>query len=81
MLEETSLFYSYYFESHVNTRNRRVSRNDDGGESSANPPISIFNYPGRHEGASAYRFLDDEERDVIHSYVLCNCPEVDDFYK
>lgn len=77
LLEETSIFCSHYFESHVQSRSRRVPRNDDGGVSSEFPPISIFNHPGRPQGTSKKRFITDEERTEIQCYVLLNCPLVD----
>ena len=41
--KETSNFYSYYFESHVQFRRTKVGRNDDGGESSIKATLLVFN--------------------------------------
>lgn len=81
LLEETALFCSHYFESYVQTQNRRVPRNDDGGVSVEHPPLSIFNHPGRPQGTCKNRFLTDEERIEIQRYVLLNCPLVDPIYR
>ena len=44
--KETSNFCSYYFEPHVQSRRTRVGRNANGGESSVEPTLSIFNKLG-----------------------------------
>jgi len=41
IIEETTTFYSYYFETHIHSRRTRVQRNDDGCEADN---ISIFNH-------------------------------------
>ena len=48
--KETSNFCLYYFQPHVQFRRTRVSQNDDGGESSIEPTLSIFNQPGHAIG-------------------------------
>ena len=50
ILKETSNFCSYYFEPHVQSRRTRVGRNDDGGESSIEPTLLVFNQSGRAIG-------------------------------
>lgn len=54
----------------------RVPRNDDGGVSYVNPPLSIFNYPGRPYGKCTTSFINDKEMKAAHLYILLNCPEV-----
>ena len=44
--KETSNFCFYYFEPYIQSRRTRVTRNDDGGESSIEPTLSVFNQPG-----------------------------------
>ena len=48
--KEISNFCSYYFELHVQSRRTRVGRNDDGGKSSIEPILSVFNKPGHAAG-------------------------------
>lgn len=82
LLEEMSTFASYYYPPNVPSRRTRVPRNDDGGEgSSMNPPLSIFNYPGRPLGKCINSTLDDKEMKVMHLYILLNCPEVEPYLK
>lgn len=59
-----------------------MPRNDDGGEgSSANVPLSIFNYPGRPIGKGVTSTLEDREMKAAHLYILLNCPEVVPYLK
>ncbi|XP_047326651.1 uncharacterized protein LOC124930343 [Impatiens glandulifera] len=81
ILQEISMFASYYFESNVQCKRRIPQRNTEGSLNNKEPPISIFNYLGRSSGASTKRFLDSQEALVAHTYVLLNCPEVDPYYK
>jgi hypothetical protein len=76
LLEEMSTFASYYYPPDIPSRRTRVPRNDDGGESSVNPPFSIFNYPGRHFGKCTISTLQYKEMKAAHLYILLNCPEV-----
>ena len=46
ILKETSNFYSYYFEPHVQSKRTRVGWNDDSGESSIKLTLSVFNQLG-----------------------------------
>ena len=46
IVEEISIFISYYFEPHLRTRINRVPRYDDGSEVSSSENLSIFSNPG-----------------------------------
>ena len=48
--KETSKFYSYYFEPHVQSRRTKVGRNEDGGKSSIQPTLSVFDQPHHASG-------------------------------
>ena len=43
--KETSNFYFYYFEPHVQSRRTKVGQNDDGVEISIQLILSVFNQP------------------------------------
>ncbi|XP_057444296.1 uncharacterized protein LOC130736486 [Lotus japonicus] len=75
LLEEMSTFASYYYPTDVPSRRTRVPRNDGEG-SSENPPLSIFNHPGRSYGKCITSTLNDKEMEAGHLYILLNCPEV-----
>lgn len=76
-LEEMSTLGSYYHPADIPSRRTRMPRNDDGGEDfSVNPPVSIFNYPGRPFGKRTNFNLTDREMKAAHLYVLLNCLEV-----
>ncbi|CAH9142220.1 unnamed protein product [Cuscuta epithymum] len=79
--EEISTFASYYFESHVRCKQRRVGRNDDGGGTTSKGAFSIFNYPGRGSGKKHHRFVVGEELRIAQTYILVNCPEVDPYLR
>ena len=82
LLEEMSTFASYYHPPDILSRRTRLPRNDDGREgSSMNPPLSIFNYPGRPLGKCITSTLDDREIKAAHLYILLNCPEVVPYLK
>ena len=84
LVEEASLFFSYYFEEHVHTRHRRVSRNNDVcGENwdENEQTLSIFKYHGRAFGQATSRQLSMEEFHAAHAYILLNCSEVDPYNK
>ena len=84
LVEEASLFCSYYFKEHVHTRHRRVPRNNDVcGENwdENEETLSIFNYPGRAFGQATSRKLSMEEFHAAHAYILLNCSEVDPYNK
>ena len=77
LVEEASTFCSHYFEQHIETRHRKVPRNDSsGGGESFEGNISIFSHPGRAHGCFKTRHLDDREYMAAHNYVLFNCSEV-----
>lgn len=76
LLEESTTFASYYHPLDILSRRTRVLRNDDGGESSMNPPLSIFNYRGHPYGKCTTSFINDKEMKAAHLYILLNCPEV-----
>ena len=79
LVQETSTFCSFYFDSHVveqqsSMKRNAVNRTYDG----VNPyDLSIFTFPGRTSGKAIRRQLTDEEYHLIQSYVLLNCPEVE----
>ena len=50
ILKETSNFCCYYFELHIQFRRIRVGQSDDGGESSIELTLSVFNQPGHAAG-------------------------------
>ncbi|XP_074356714.1 uncharacterized protein LOC141696477 [Apium graveolens] len=77
LVEEASTFCSHYFKQHVQTKHRKVPRNDSsGGGESFGGNISIFSHPGRSHGSVITRYLDDREYMAAHNYILFNCPEV-----
>ncbi|KAJ8761275.1 hypothetical protein K2173_001331 [Erythroxylum novogranatense] len=77
LVEEASTFCGHYFEPHVNTRARKVPRNDDGGRTShADGTLSIFSYAGRTYGRATRRMLTEEELEAAHGYIVLNCEEV-----
>jgi hypothetical protein len=45
IVEEISIFISYYFKPHLKMRINRVSRHDDGGEMSSSGNVSVFSNP------------------------------------
>ena len=84
LVEEASLFCSYYFEEHVHTRHRRVPRNNDVyGENweENEETLSIFKYPRRAFGQATSRKLSLEEFHAAHAYIMLNCSEVDPYNK
>ena len=65
LLHEASIFWSYYFENGVSTRNRKFPRNDDGGgdeqsNDDDNETLDIFSYPSRNYVKLKTRMLYDE---------------------
>ena len=80
LVEETSTFASYYYPPDTPSRRTRLPRNDDGGDGfSTNPPLSIFNYPGRPSGKHSCTIMEEKEIEAAKLYVLLNCPEVEPF--
>ena len=49
ILKEISNFYSYYCEPYIQSKRTRIG-NDDGGESSNELVLSVFNQPGHAIG-------------------------------
>jgi len=77
LVQETSQFCSYYFESHVQIMRNKVSRNDDGSENEeVDQTSTIFNNLGRYSGTSSCRYLNKKELEAAHLHVLLNCEEV-----
>ena len=82
LIEEASTFCSYYFEPHVHTRRRKVSRNDDGGNVDfVEGNLSVFTYPGRAYDTCKRRPLDYQEYKAAQSYIILNCAEVQPYVK
>ena len=76
LVEEDSLFCSYYFEEHVHTGHRRVPRNNNVcGENwdENEETLSIFKYPGQAFGQATSWQLSMEEFHAAHAYILLNC--------
>ena len=85
LVEEASVFCSYYFEDHVQTKTRAVPRNYEGGGDyipSDDPlNLSIFKYSGRPLGHSRTRHMTEQEYKAAHSYILLNCEEVEPYVR
>lgn len=82
LVEEASLFCFYYFEDHVTIRHINVPHNYDGrGDVRDDHPdnLSIFKHVGRPLEKVSRRFLEDEEYNATHIYVLLNCSEVEPY--
>ena len=81
VVQETSTFCSYYFNSHATSNQMDVTRNVscelpagvDAGD------LSIFTFPGRTLGKANWRMLTDNEYHLIQTYILMNCEEVQPF--
>ncbi|XP_056161784.1 uncharacterized protein LOC130135923 [Syzygium oleosum] len=81
IVEEVTIFASYYFEPHVQCKRRRAGRNDKGPIDPNCKSFSIFNYLDRPSGACQFRCLTGEERQAGHTYILLNCPEVEPYFQ
>jgi hypothetical protein len=83
IVEEISIFVSYYFKPHLRTRINRVPWHDDRGEVSSSGNLSIFPNPGRPTPKNAVRgrYLSEIEFRQAHNYVLFNCDELRPFIK
>ncbi|KAL3522739.1 hypothetical protein ACH5RR_015573 [Cinchona calisaya] len=78
--QETSYFYSYFFESHVQCNSKRTGRNEiDGFDATMPPTLSVSNEPGRPTGKSKQRFLTNQKMVTAALDVLLNCDEVKPF--
>ena len=81
-MEETSNFFSYYFEHQVYTKSRIVPCNDDGCDvEEAEGTISIFKHLGRAFGRMKKMRLSDIEYVVAQTYILLNCDEIQPYIK
>ncbi|XP_057999181.1 uncharacterized protein LOC131178003 [Hevea brasiliensis] len=78
LVEEASSFCAHYFEPHVNTRHRKVPRNDDTVEHMDEHPgnLSIFTHSGRPLGKGKVRYLTEQEFQAAQMYILLNYIEV-----
>lgn len=76
--EETSQFASYYFAPEVQTKSRKPSRHDDGGQRPVYPVDvpNIFSQIGRLCGRGKNRRLTEQEQLHLHKYILANCEEI-----
>ncbi|XP_013588715.1 PREDICTED: uncharacterized protein LOC106296987 [Brassica oleracea var. oleracea] len=76
--EETSQFAAYYFAPEVQTKSRKPSRHDDGGQRTVYPVEvpTIFSQIGRVSGKGKGRRLTEQEHMHLHKYILANCEEV-----
>ena len=54
---------------------------NDGEGSSAYPPLSIFNHPGRGYGKCITATLDERDMKAAHLHILLNCDEVKPYIK
>jgi hypothetical protein len=81
IVEEISIFISYYFEPHLRKRINRVPPHDDGGEVPFSGNLSIFSNTGRPTPKNAIRgrYLSEIEFKQAHNYVLFNCDELRPF--
>jgi hypothetical protein len=70
IVEEISIFISYYFEPHLRTRIYHVPRHDDGGEVSSNGNLSIFSNPRLPTPKNVIngRYLSEIEFRQVHNY-------------
>lgn len=70
-----SYFSEYYFEPHIETKNRKANRYDDG-EAPYYPVTDvpdIFTQIGRVGGKPKEVWLDKDDHHIAHTYVLMNC--------
>ncbi|KAL0430581.1 UNVERIFIED_CONTAM: hypothetical protein Sradi_0684100, partial [Sesamum radiatum] len=81
IVEEISIFTTYYFEPNVICKKRRPGRNDDGLNNENIEHMSIFNHPGHPHSASKMKYLIGEERHVADTYIVANCPEAHLYYE
>jgi len=83
IVEEISIFISYYFEPHLRMRINRVPQHDNCGEVPSSGNLSIFFNPGRPTPKNTVRgrYLSEIEFRQAHNYVLFNCDEFRPFIK
>ena len=81
LTEETSNFVSHYFGPDVRCRVRDLPRNDDGFFNNVRPGVlSIFTHPIKFHGRGKAFMMDEADIKIAQTYVLRNCPEVNQFY-
>jgi len=83
IVEEISIFISYYFEPHLRTRINRVPRHDDGGEVPSSGNLSIFSNPRwpTPQNAIRERYLSEIKFRQAHNYILLNYDKLRPFIK
>jgi len=83
IVEEISIFISYYFEPHLRTRINHVLWHDDDGEVPSSRNLSIFSNPGRPipKNIVRRRYLSKIEFRQAYNYVPFNCDELRHFIK
>ena len=83
IVEEISIFISYYFKPHLRTRINRVPWHDDGGEVPSSENLSIFSNPRRPTPKNTVRgrYLSEIEFRQAHNYALFNYDELRPFIK
>ena len=76
--EETSNFAENYFPSEVQTKKRRPSRHDDGGQRATYYVTvpNMFREIGRLSGKPKRRKLTEREHAHLHTYLLTNCEDL-----
>ena len=77
--KEISNFFSYYFEPRVQSRRTRVSQNDNEGESSMEPTLTVFNQSSHTTVRCKDQWLVGNKQNSTHLHVLINCEEVQPF--
>ena len=79
--DEISMLMADYFPDDVLTKANRVQRHDDGGDVELNGRLSVFGLSGRAYGTGKRVFLSTEHLHVAHTYILLNCPEIENFVR
>lgn len=79
IVEESSIFFSYYFDDHVKLPSNTGPRNDDGKEDSKDISLSIFQKRWRPAGKwKELTFQTLKEFSNAKTAVLLNCEELSD---
>jgi hypothetical protein len=78
LVVEALIFFSYYFDSHIETRHIHVARNEEitTDHIQDEPLLSICNVRGRILGKIQTRFLTFKEFKAATNYILLNCEEM-----
>ncbi|XP_016177767.1 uncharacterized protein LOC107620058 [Arachis ipaensis] len=71
LIEEISHFCEYYF-----SQTSIDTKQNDEGDDSLQPTLSIFNLPGCLAGECKTRYLDDKEFSAAMNHILINCDEI-----